>query len=154
MNIYIVYKLSAKSINTTNALKNCLFGVVDADRPNNTKDHHKYTCSGYGIGFNRTGVFTQSEGNLARNVIIFGADMLGSAHVSNRTQNILVLGKAFIQKINNTTIYAERMYSPNFSAENKIFVLSLHYNGDNSFLFVNGKKVISLKLRILKSKQN
>ena len=41
VNIYIIYKLSPKSINTTNALKNCLFGVVDADRPNNAKDLHK-----------------------------------------------------------------------------------------------------------------
>ena len=67
--------------------------------------------------------------------------MSRSVHTSNRKQNILVLGKAFIQKINDTTIYAEKMYSPNFSVENKIFVLSLHYNGDNSYLFVNGQKV-------------
>ena len=33
------------------------------------------------------------------------------------------------------------MYSPNFSAENKIFCLSLHYNGDNSYLFVTGKEL-------------
>ena len=32
------------------------------------------------------------------------------------------------------------MFSPNFSAENKLFVLSLHYNGDNSYLFVNCQK--------------
>ena len=31
------------------------------------------------------------------------------------------------------------MYSPNFTVDNKIFCLSLHYNGDNSYLFVNGK---------------
>ena len=31
------------------------------------------------------------------------------------------------------------MYSPTFSAENKTFCLSLHYNGDVSYLFVNGK---------------
>ena len=37
------------------------------------------------------------------------------------------------------------MYSPNFSVENKIFVLSLHYNGDNSYLFVNGEKVTQFK---------
>ena len=49
--------------------------------------------------------------------------------------------------IENTTIYAEKTYSPNFSAENKIFVLSLHYNGDNSFLFVNGQKVTQLKAK-------
>ena len=33
------------------------------------------------------------------------------------------------------------MHSPNFSAENKIFCLSLRYNGDNSYLFVNCKEV-------------
>ena len=37
------------------------------------------------------------------------------------------------------------MYSANFSVENKIFVLSLHYNGDNSYLFVNGQKVTQFK---------
>ena len=35
----------------------------------------------------------------------------------------------------------KKMYSPNFSVENKIFVLNLHHNGDNSYLFVNGKNV-------------
>ena len=62
-------------------------------------------------------------------------------------QNILVLGKAFIKQINNTTIYAEKMYSRNFSVENKIFVLSLHYNGDNSYLFVNGQNVTQCKAK-------
>ena len=37
------------------------------------------------------------------------------------------------------------MHSPNFSVENKIFVLSLHYNGDNSYLFVNDQKVTQFK---------
>ena len=74
--------------------------------------------------------------------------MSRSMHASNKTQNILVLGKAFIQKIDNTTIYAEKMYSPNYSVGNKIFVLSLHYNGDNSYLFVNGKKVTQFKAKI------
>ena len=53
-----------------------------------------------------------------------------------------MLGRAFIQKINNTAIYAEISYSPNFSIENKVFCLSLHCNGDNSYLFVNGKVVV------------
>ena len=56
-----------------------------------------------------------------------------------------MLGHAFIQKLNNTTIYAERSYFPNFSIENKVFCLSLHYNGDNSYLFVNGKEVVKFK---------
>ena len=39
------------------------------------------------------------------------------------------------------------MYSPNFSAKNKIFCLSLHYNSDNSYLFVNGKEVTRFKVK-------
>ena len=58
--------------------------------------------------------------------------MSGSVYGSNKTRDILVLGKAFVQKIGSTTIYAEKMYSTNFSVENKIIVLSLHYNSDNS----------------------
>ena len=39
------------------------------------------------------------------------------------------------------------MYSPNFSAENKTFHLSLHDNGDNSYLLVNGKGVTKFKAK-------
>ena len=45
------------------------------------------------------------------------------------------------------------MYSPNFSAENKIFCLSLHYNGDNSYLLLMVKKSLNLKPKNLKLKQ-
>ena len=37
------------------------------------------------------------------------------------------------------------MYSPNFSVENKIFVFSLHYNGDHSYLLLNSQKVTQFK---------
>ena len=46
------------------------------------------------------------------------------------------------------------MYSPNFSAENKVFCLSLHYNGDNSYLFVNGKEVTKFKAKKSEIKAN
>ena len=39
------------------------------------------------------------------------------------------------------------MYSNNFSANKRIFCLSLHYNGDNSYLFVNGKEMIKFKAK-------
>ena len=58
-----------------------------------------------------------------------------------------MLVHAFIQQINNTGIYAEKSYCPNFSIENKVFCLSLHYNGDNSYLFVNGKEVVKFKTK-------
>ena len=37
------------------------------------------------------------------------------------------------------------MYSPNVIVNNKTFCLSLHYNGDNGYLFVIGKQVIKFK---------
>ena len=42
------------------------------------------------------------------------------------------------------------MYSVNFTENNKKFCLGLHYNGDNSYLFVNGTEIINLKQKILK----
>ena len=46
------------------------------------------------------------------------------------------------------------MYSPNFSVENKIFVLSLHSNGDNSYLLVSGQKVTQFKAKNSEIKAN
>ena len=41
----------------------------------------------------------------------------------------------------------KKMYSPNFTVDNKIFCLSLYYNGDNSDLFVHGKEVTKFKAK-------
>ena len=45
--------------------------------------------------------------------------MSSSVHANNKTKNILVLSKGFIQIIDNTTIYAEKLYSINFTENNK-----------------------------------
>ena len=73
--------------------------------------------------------------------------MTNSKHANNKTKDVLVLGRDFIQKIDDTTIYAEKMYSANFTIANKTFCLSLHYNVDDSYLFVNGKEVIKCKAK-------
>ena len=39
------------------------------------------------------------------------------------------------------------MYSINFTEHNKKFCLSLHCNGTNSYLFVNGKEIIKFKAK-------
>ena len=101
-----------------------------------------------------TGQFTQPQGEMARKIIIFGVDSSNSVHATNKTQNTLILGHGLTQKVNNTTIYAEETYSPNFSAENKIFCLSLHYHDDNSYLFVNGKEVTKFKANKSEIKAN
>ena len=52
-----------------------------------------------------------------------------------------------MQGINDTTLYAEKIYTQNFSAVDKKFVLGLHYNGDNSYLLVNGKQELKFKAK-------
>ena len=70
-----------------------------------------------------------------------------SNHSNNRANNTYVLGKDFIQGINGTTIYAEKMYKTDFTEQDKKFALSLHYNGDNSYLFVNGVQQLKFKAK-------
>ena len=54
----------------------------------------------------------------------------------------------FVQGINSTTIYAEgSVYPTNFTEQDKKFVLSLHYNGDNSYSFVNGVHQVKFKTK-------
>ena len=48
-----------------------------------------------------------------------------------------MLGKGKTEFINSTEIQAEQMYPTNFSVINKKLVLSLYYNKNDSYLFVN-----------------
>ena len=57
------------------------------------------------------------------------------------------MGKGPVQGIDDTTLYAEKVYSQNFTQSNKKFVLSFHYNDDNSYLFVNGKQELKFKCK-------
>ena len=43
------------------------------------------------------------------------------------------------------TMTAEKMYSINFNVTKKKFCLSLHYNGANGYLFVNGTEIHKFK---------
>ena len=53
----------------------------------------------------------------------------------------------FIQGINGTTIYVEKLIHNNFREFGEKFALSLHYNGDNSSLFVNGRQELKFKAK-------
>ena len=109
-------------------------------------DIDQYKYSGYGIGFDRHGQFSFDNG-VGKNCIIFGADLSSSSHANDKKYNILLLGKEFVQGINGTTIYAEKLYSINFTEKNKTFCLRLHYNGANSYLFVNGTEIHKFKAK-------
>ena len=70
-----------------------------------------------------------------------------SKHANNKANNIYAMGKDYIQNINDTTIYAEKMYYRNFTDPGKKFVLSLHYNGNDSYLYVNGNQELKFKAK-------
>ena len=152
VNIYIVYKLDPiTSRDTTFTIQNPLFGAMQITK---NADTSKYNYKGYGICFDESEEFThvRKRGNLndtttGRNVIIFGVDMSFSKHANNKANNIYVMGKDYIQKINDTKIYAEKMYYRNFTDPGKKFVLSLHYNDNNSYLYVNGNQELKFKAK-------
>ena len=153
VNIYVVYKLDpiTSTRNTDYTVQNALFGAMKITK--NT-DSSKNNYTGYGLCFNEGGEFghTVKQGNFnrtanAKNVISFGVDMSSSVHATNRVDNIYVIGKDFIQGINDTTIYAEKLFHNNFTEFGVKFVLSLHYNGDNSCLFANGRQELKFKAK-------
>ena len=73
--------------------------------------------------------------------------MSSSVHVDNKGKDILILVEGPTQELDDTTLTAEAKYSINFTQSGKRFVLSLHYSGSNSFLFVHAKKVYQSKTK-------
>ena len=147
VNIYIVYLIDpiSNSRNTDYTVQNALFGVKITK---NATDTSKHKYEGYGICFDEGGMFSMGNINNGRNVLIFGVHENSVIHSNNKANNIFIMGDGFVQGINDMTLCAEKIYSQNFTAVNKKIVLSLHYNGDDSYLFVNGKQ--ELKPKIIK----
>ena len=147
VNIYIVYLIDpiSNSRNTDYTVQNALFGGVKITK--NAADTSKHKHEGYGICFDDGGIFSKEGINNGKNVLIFGVHENSIVHANNKANNIYVMGDLFVQGINDTTLYAEKIYSQNFTAANKKFVLSLNYNGDDSYLFVNGKQELKFKAK-------
>ena len=72
--------------------------------------------------------------------------MSSSAHINNEKKDVLVLGKGPTQGLEHT-LTAEIMHSINCTLRRKKFFLSLHYNGTNSYLFVNGTEIYKFKVK-------
>ena len=72
--------------------------------------------------------------------------MSSSTKIDNRKKYNLILGKAPIQELEHAQS-AEKMYSIKFTEHNKKFCSSLHYNGANCYLFVNGKEIHKFKAK-------
>ena len=143
VNIYIVYELDKLYNKTHPTLVNCLFGAVSITK---NGDIYKNRYSGYGIGFDRTSIYSFGDG-FGRNVIIFGVDMSSSVNVDNKKKDILVLGKGQTQGLGEHSLTAEKTYSVNPTNHRVKYCLSLHYNGVNSYVFVNGTEIIKFKAK-------
>ena len=57
------------------------------------------------------------------------------------------MGDGLTQGINDTTLYVEKNYWRNFTNPGKKFIISLHYNGDESHFFVNGRQELRFKAK-------
>ena len=98
------------------------------------------------IDFFQEGSFSFPGGGFGQNVLNFGVDMSFSTRIDNKKKDILVSGIDPTQGLERT-LTAEKMYSINFAEKNKKFFLSLHYNGANSYLFVNGTEIYKRKAK-------
>ena len=78
---------------------------------------------------------------MGTNVVIFRVDMSSFVHIDNKGKVILIFGEGPTQELDDTTLTAEAKYPINFTQLGKRFVLSLHYNGSNNFLFVSATKI-------------
>ena len=85
-------------------------------------DQGKY-C-GYGIGFDRKAEFSFGNG-FGRNRITFGADMSSSVHVDKKKKYILIRGKGPTQGLDGPTLTSEKLYSINFTENNKKILFKL-----------------------------
>ena len=73
--------------------------------------------------------------------------MNSSSYVDNKGKDILILGKGPTQGLGEHSLTTEKMYSINFTKVNTKFCLSLHDNGDDSYLFVNGTEIHKFKAK-------
>ena len=69
-------------------------------------------------------------------------------HNDNRDKDILILGEGPTQGLGDTTLTAEAKYFINFTQSGKRFVLSVYYNGSNSFLLLVQKDMNSKHKRL------
>ena len=129
INVSVVYNLDDWPRNPGNnfKFKNRLFRATSVVKSSNKE---KCVYSGYK---------TISDNGTTRNVIIFGVDNSSTSHSDNGKNIFLILCEGNTFGINGRFGSSEKKVSIYFSKANKKFCLNLHYNADNSCLFVNGK---------------
>ena len=106
--------------------------MFDATNIVKNSNKEKLACiSGCGIAFDGKGSWNFGN-DFAENVVIFNVDNSSSSHDNNRKNNFLVVGKG-------PALVHQRKSLALILVQQTKFCLSLHYNGDNSYLFGNRK---------------
>ena len=118
-----------------------MFGASNIAK-NSDKD--KWAYSGHGIAFDGKGSWGFGN-DFSRNVVIFGVDNSSSSHFDKSKNNYLILGESPTSDINASFDSAEKTFSINFTKANTNFCSRLHYNGDNTYLFFNGKEICKVR---------
>ena len=139
INVYIVYDLDTWSRNAANnfKFKNCLFGASNIVKHS---DKETYAYSGYRITFDIAGWWS-CDNDFARNVKSAGVDNSSSSPFDNCKNNFLTLDEGPTYVINGNFGPSEEMFNINFTKSNIKLCLSLHYNVEKSYAFVNGKEI-------------
>ena len=105
--MYIRFRLRKRIINNSDfSIGNCLFGAVEIKKALDKNGDQVYKYYGYDVCYDFNNTFSHGNNLNARNLIIFGAD--SSTHKTNRVNNVYMLGKAFEQGLDGTTIYADK----------------------------------------------
>ena len=139
VNLYVFYEITNfHDIDYYTTLANALFGAVKLTK-NTGIDKYKYF--GYGTGFDGHEYFSRPSRGDGKNVIIFGVDMNSSTTIDNKKKDIFILGFGPTQGFGEHSLTAGKMYLINFTKVNTKLCFSLHHDGPNSYLFVNGKEI-------------
>ena len=72
--------------------------------------------------------------------------MSSSIKIDNKKKDIFILSKGPSQVLEHT-LSAEKMYSINFTENNKKFCLNCIITAENSYLFVNGTEIYKFKAK-------
>ena len=72
--------------------------------------------------------------DFSRNVVVFGVDNTSSSHTDDRTFYYKVKNQLMIILI---TLVQHKKINIHFTTRNKKFCLSLHYNGNENYLYVS-----------------
>ena len=74
--------------------------------------------------------------------------MRSSVRIDIKGKGMLILCEGRTKGLDDSTLTAEFIYPINFTEPNKRFVLSLHCNGSNSFLFGNTTNIYQFKAKV------